>query len=196
MNIARSHVTRALHLGLLLVVLNQLVVSLFMERPLPGDDAEWPFLAHQWLGFAGLGVTLLFWLWTLLRHSSETQLGALVPWFSTARLRALAADLLGAARALAYRRPPERLDALVSAVHGLGLITATGLATSGAAWLLVFQGTSMGRTVLEAHAMLGNLMWAYLIGHAGMAVLHQLAGSDVFSRMFWRPARRLASPAE
>jgi hypothetical protein len=28
-------------------------------------------------------------------------------------------------------------------------------------------------------------MWAYLIGHAGLAALHHLLGSDILLRMFW-----------
>jgi cytochrome b561 len=196
MSVTRSHVTRFLHLALLLIVLHQLASSQFMERPLPGDEPEGLFLTHQWLGTVGLGVVTLFWLWTLARHASETSLGALVPWFSVRRLAALGGDLRAVAQAIAARRAPGPLDALVSAVHGLGLLTASGLAASGVAWMLLFQGTHMGRSVLAAHSLLGNLMWAYVVGHAGMGVLHQFAGEDVFSRMFWFAPRRVASPAE
>jgi cytochrome b561 len=193
---ARSHVTRVLHLSLLLVVLHQLGTSLFMERPLPGDDPEAPMLAHQWIGTAGLVVVLLFWLWTLVRHASETGLSALVPWFSKRRLAALADDGREVLAALAQRRRPRALDALASAVHGLGLLTVSALAASGAAWWFVFEGTAMGGALLTAHSALGNLMWAYLIGHAGMAVVHQLIEGDVFARMFWLSARRSPSAAE
>ena len=196
MSVTRSHVTRFLHLTLLLIVLHQLASSLFMERPLPGDDPEGLFLAHQVLGAAGLGIVTLFWVWTLVRHASETQLGALVPWFSARRLAALAQDLRAVVHAFAAGRAPGPLDALASAVHGLGLLTATGLAASGVAWMLLFQGTHMGRPVLMAHSLLGNLMWASVVGHAGMGVLHQFAGEDVFARMFWFAPRRIASPAE
>ncbi len=195
MSVTRSHVTRVLHLTLLLIILHQLVSSLIMERPLPGDDPEGPFLTHQWLGAAGFAVVTLFWVWTLVRHTSETRLGALVPWFSWRRLAALARDLRAVLRAFGERRAPGPLDALASAVHGLGLLTATGLAVSGVAWLLFFQGTSMGRTVLMTHSLLGNLMWGYVVSHAGVGVLHQLAGEDVFARMFWFTPRRYASPA-
>jgi len=48
------------------------------------------------------------------------------------------------------------------------------------------------------HSLAGDLMWVYLIGHASMAILHQLAGDEVFSRMFWfrRRASRIQAPAE
>ena len=35
------------------------------------------------------------------------------------------------------------------------------------------------------HKLAGNVMWAYLIGHAAMALAHQALGDDVFGRMFW-----------
>jgi len=193
---ARSHVTRVLHLALLLIVLHQLGTSLFMERPLPGDDPEAPMLAHQWIGSAGLVVVLLFWLWTLVRHASETGLSALVPWFSRRRLAALADDARAVVAALAERRRPPTLDAIPSAVHGLGLLTATALAASGFAWWWVFEGTAMGGALLTAHSALGNLMWAYLIAHAGMAVGHQFVDRDLFARMFWFAPRRSPSAAE
>jgi hypothetical protein len=38
-------------------------------------------------------------------------------------------------------------------------------------------------------------MWAYLIGHASMALLHQALGDKVFSRMFGFGAQARNSPA-
>ena len=58
-----------------------------------------------------------------------------------------------------------------------------------------FTGTPYGRTVLGLHKLAGNLMWAYLIGHASMALLHQALGDKVFSRMFGFGAQARNSPA-
>jgi cytochrome b561 len=38
--------------------------------------------------------------------------------------------------------------------------------------------------MLQAHRILANLMWAYVVGHAGMAVLHQVCGHRVLQRIF------------
>ncbi len=196
MSPVRSHVTRGLHLLVLLTVSHQLLSSLVMERPLPGEEPDWPFALHTWIGSAGLGILALFWMWTLVRDSSETRLSALFPWFSPARLRAMEAevgDLFGDLRKL--RRPSRALDAVASAVHGLGLTLATFLVGSGVAWLYVFQGTPAARVVLGMHKLAGNVMWAYLIGHAAMALAHQALGDDVFGRMFWtrRPSQTVAT---
>jgi len=41
-----------------------------------------------------------------------------------------------------------------------------------------------GGTVLQIHKLLANLMWAYLIAHAGIAIMHQVQGRQVLQRMF------------
>jgi cytochrome b561 len=199
MSIARSHLTRLLHLAVLLTVVDQLLTGLVMERPTPGEDAAWPFALHEGAGVVGLGFLLLFWMWTLIRDSRETRLSQLLPWFSAAGLGALAADLRAVSGALARgKAPPLHLDALSSAVHGLGLLCASFLALSGAAWLYLFTGTPHGRMALSAHKLAGNVMWAYLIAHASAALLHEARGDQIFARMFWVGRRRHshAAPAE
>ena len=196
MSISHSHLTRVLHLAVLLTVVDQLLTSLVMERPLPGEDAAWPFALHERAGVVGLGFLLLFWIWTLIRDARETRLSQLLPWLSAESLGALAADLRVILRALARgKAPSRRLDALSSAVHGLGLLCATFLALSGAAWLYLFTGTPYGRMALMAHKLAGNVMWAYLIAHALAALTHEARGDRIFARMFWVRRRRGALTA-
>lgn len=71
-------------------------------------------------------------------------------------------------------------------MHGLGLLTATAMAATGSALALLALHKGQASTVLEIHKLISNLMWAYLIGHAGLALLHQLAGQRVLQRMFGR----------
>ncbi len=186
----RSHVTRVLHFLLLATVLHQLVGSRFMEKPLPGEDADWPFVLHSWIGMAGFSILALFWLWTLVRSRSETPVARLVPWFSASGRRAVVVDMrrtLG--EWVAWKAPDPGDGALASAVHGLGLLVASAMALSGASYFLFLEGTSMGKLAIQAHKFLANFMWAYLIGHASLAALHALLGDDVFSRMFWLKKR-------
>ena len=170
-----------------------------MERPFPGDEPGWPYFLHEQVGLVGLGVLALFWLWTLVRHPLETPVARLVPWFSPSRIAAVFEDIARLVRALfSFRAPPLELDALASAVHGLGLLVASFLALSGAAWFYLFAGTPYGRIVMGMHKLSANLMWAYLIGHALVAVVHHALGDDIFSRMFWVKRRRTHAtvPAE
>jgi cytochrome b561 len=198
MHTSRSHVTRVLHLLLLLTVLHQLMGSRIMERPFPGDEPAWPFVLHQWVGLASLAALGVFWAWTLVRHRLETPLGRLVPWFSIDGYRAVLIDVTrSAGRLIGVVTPDdghEQADgALASAVHGLGLLVASAMAVSGAAYFLFFEGTSAGKLVLGLHKLFANFMWAYLIGHAGLAILHALWGDDILSRMFWLRPRRTSS---
>jgi cytochrome b561 len=120
----------------------------------------------------------------------EEGLGALLPWFSAERRRRVVADF-GAYRAsLAERRlpSPEGATPLASAIHGLGLVVATAMAGTGAIVYAVMGAdgslSGTGRLVLELHEILSNLMWAYLIGHAGIAIVHDILGHRVLGRMF------------
>jgi cytochrome b561 len=190
MTVTRSHVTRALHLTILLAVVTQLLSSLIMERPLPGDHPDWPFVLHTWAGTAGLAALGSLWIWTLLRSRRETPLWRLVPWVSRRGLAGLERDVLRLARDLrAGRLRLLHLDAIAGAAHGLGLLLATFLAATGALWSFVLQDGPWGHAVLGAHKLAGNLMWAYLVGHFAMAIFHQALGDDVFSRMFWTRRR-------
>ena len=177
-----SILTRILHLMLLLAVLHQLISSTFMEGPKPGLPEDPLYELHQWGGLTSLGLVSLFWLWTLVRRG-ETSLGALVPWFSSARLAAVRTDLKLHGRALIrFRLPDDRLGALASAVHGLGLLTVTTMAVTGAASLVAT--TALAEPIIEFHKIMANFMWAYLVAHASLAVIHHLGGSDVLRQMF------------
>ena len=182
----RSHVTRALHLFMLLVVLHQLFGSLIVQRPKAGEAPLWPYWTHEYVGLVGICAMTLFWLWTLLRDPGETRLSKLFPWFSTKGWRGVIADLRSLFGDLAALRMPSlHLDDLAGAVHGLGLATASFMALSGATWYFQVKGSTFGRMAMSAHHLVADLMWAYVIAHVSLAVAHRLLGDDVFARMFW-----------
>ena len=191
-HLVRSGPTRVIHLLLLVVVVNQLASSQFIERPLPGEPPGWPYALHQYVGLASVAVVAAFWVWAMVRRG-ETRLARLVPWFSVTRVRDVAADLSTQLRRMVRGKAPDDNDgAFASAVHGLGLLTVTAMAVSGAVYFLA-QGTPVARTSMGLHKLFANLMWAYLFGHVGVAAFHHLLGSDVFSRMFWS-GRGLRAP--
>lgn len=191
----RSWLTRALHALLALAVTHQLLVSLVMEEPEAGEAEGLLFELHETVGLATLGILLAFWLWTLARRG-ETPLGALFPWLSSGRLRGLAADVGRHLADLARLHLPEYRPAspLAAAVHGLGLLAVTGSALSGLTWWLGEEGGAahaLAEAAEEVHELFGSLVWAYLVGHAGMAVLHRLAGHEEIPAMFsLRPGGR------
>ena len=81
--------------------------------------------------------------------------------------------------------PSLHLDALAGAVHGLGLLAATGMALSGATYFFTERSSPVHRLALASHHLIANLMWAYVIGHVSLALIHRLRGDDIFARMFW-----------
>ena len=196
MTVSRSTMTRVLHLLLLVAVIHQLVSSLLLEWPRDGAAPGLLWRTHQYLGVAALSVVFALWLWTLVRHR-ETPLGALVPWFSGLRLRALGTDIAKYGRNIVRGKlVDDRDSAFAEMVHGLGLLLVTAMAVTGTVWLLAPDGSQFGYLSIRIHSLLHVLMWAYLAAHAGLAVLHHLLGSDVLSRMFLRHRTPPQAPAE
>ena len=180
----RTLPTKLLHAALLLTVLWQLGASGIVERPRAGQPGNVLYGVHQIVGLTTLGLVLAFWLWSAVRRR-ETPLAALFPWFSRQRLSGVLADLkIRWARLRQFRLPNgDGETPLASSVHGLGLLVALAMGATGA-WLYT-QSVPAG-LALEVHKALANLMWAYVLGHAGLAVLHQATGEPVFKRMFGR----------
>lgn len=186
----RTLPTKLLHAALLLSVLWQLGASGLVERPRAAQTGNLFYEVHQIVGLTTLGLVLAFWLWSAMRRR-ETALAALFPWFSRHRLSAVMGDLKKHWALLRQRRLPdgEAATPLASAVHGLGLLTALAMGATGA-WLYT-QSVPAG-LFLEVHKAVANLMWAYIVGHTGLAVLHQITGHPVLQRMFGRTQRSAA----
>jgi cytochrome b561 len=190
-SIARhNRATRLFHAGLALVIVTQLLTSLVMQGP---DEAQVGDLLFQLHRYSGLVATILaFGLWvTIFMRSLGTEIGALIPWFSGERLVALWQDAkLHAENAVKLRLPKhDPKAALPAAVHGLGLMLVSAMAMSGAVYfaqvsLGLHSAEPDGMLAMTVHLALANLVWAYLIAHAGLAVLHHLLRSASLTEMW------------
>jgi cytochrome b561 len=184
-----DRLTRWLHAGVALGIILQLVLSLVMEAPEPGEPAGGIagtlFHVHATLGLAVFGLLALHWLWQLSGHTADG-MGHLFPWFSAPRRAAVGRDM-GQLVASRLTRIPEA-EALAGSVHGLGLLTATAMGVTGT--ILYFGMGADGSTspvihaVKESHGFLATFMWLYLGGHGAMAALHQWSGRRTLSEMF------------
>lgn len=183
--------TRWLHAGIALGITAQLGLSLVMEAPDDQDEVLVTglplqlFEAHEYIGMALLALLVLHWLWSLSGHI-EGGFGQLFPWFSKERMVKVTAE---AKEALKFKvSDPEVSNALAGAVHGLGLLAATGMAATGAVIFFNLSETGhmteLGDTFHEIHETLGPLMWAYLIGHVAIAVIHKKMGHTNVKEMF------------
>lgn len=184
---AHSQTTKVLHLSLLVLVVHQLINSQFTSRPTAGTPLDLITTIHEYAGLASMAVVSMFWVWVLIRQR-ETPVGRLFPWFSIRRIGDVLTDVKSQFRSLSRREMPSDEDsAFASAIHGLGILVVTFMATTGAVYF--FVAGPLARSFLSLHKLSANFMWAYLIAHAGLAALHHLAGSDIFSRMFWNKPR-------
>jgi cytochrome b561 len=183
--------TRLVHAGLALSICSQLATSLIMQGPTDTTVGDAMFQLHRYSGFAALAFAMLFWMTLTFRRRGTAPL-ALFPWFSGERRRAFATDLLNHLRTVVRGRLPayEETGPLESAVHGLGLLLMTAMAVSGGVYAAqVWAGLQSpepdGSLAMTVHFALANLVWVYLIAHAGMATIHHFARSASLTRM-WR----------
>lgn len=185
-----NRTTRLLHAGLALAIISQLMTSLAMQGP---DDVQAGDTLFQLHRYSGLAATVLaFGLWlTILLRSRGTELGALIPWFSGRRLAALWRDIKVHGDAALHLQLPshDAQAALPSAIHGLGLLLISAMAASGAVYFVqvalgMHSAEPDGMLAMTVHLALGNLVWAYLIAHAGLAVLHHLLRSMSLATMW------------
>lgn len=188
---SRSIFTRIMHAALAVTIMHQLFISWFMERPRPnGGRGNFAFELHEVVGLASFALLFLFWCWALFRNH-ETEFGKLFPWLSLARISAVAVEAGSYLKSIRTPRVPTSPSesALASATHGLGLITASAMAATGAVYYFSAAANSvllpLSAAALEVHAVVANLMWAYLIGHSGMSIVHELLGSPVLKQMFF-----------
>ncbi len=173
--------TRVLHWVLAITVTFQLFSSLIMAD----TPTQFLYPVHTVVGLIAGTFTLIFWIHAF----ANGDLGILLPW-NRAGHTAIMRDLRGLLRG----RLPMMGDkvGLSSFVHGLGLLALTGSSASG---LILFTLTPLGSHAIPAnaieftnmslyHKFLGELFWAYFIGHITFAVLHQLKGANILGGIF------------
>jgi len=186
-----DRLTRLLHMCLAFGIVLQLIASTMMELPRPGQVANTWWGIHEYLGVVLAAVLVVHWVWTLSRTVARGEAYLLFPWFSKAKLGALAGDMRETLADLKRGRLPEVGDKprpLPAALQSLGLLLATFLAFSGTIIMLVVEGLvprgDWFFIVREAHGALGGLMWLYLIAHPLIAVAHEIAGQPLIRTMF------------
>ncbi|MGO4909474.1 cytochrome b/b6 domain-containing protein [Pseudorhodobacter sp. W20_MBD10_FR17] len=186
MHTRHALITRLFHASLAIAVVVQLGSSQFMTDHNGGNTLFW---VHQYAGLVAFALVLGFWAVAIMRKRG-TPLGELLPWFSAPARRAVWADLKLHIIALKNRKIPAAQEPapLASAVHGLGLLLITGMTITGSYYYFFNTGVDheggLVGLAMNAHRLLANLAWAYLIAHAGLAVVNHIAGA-ISLRTMW-----------
>lgn len=181
----RGMVTKLMHLFLALAVVHQLVVSNYMTRPDDKKPENLAYELHEYVGLASFAVVLLYWIWTVLRRR-EVRFRELFPWFSPSATGAIWRDFIDHLQSWSRGKMPDvSARPFASAVHGLGLVIITVMGATGALSLLASVPEGVRSLSLGVHEVFAKLVWVFLIGHAGMALLHEFAGHRLFRQMFW-----------
>jgi len=172
-----------------------------MSAPKADRAGNQMFYAHEYIGMVAFVAALGFWVILAVRRQG-TPVSKLYPWFTQGGRASVIKECLRAYEQARARRIPEigEDDALPSAIHGLGLALVSLMAAFGVFWYAVvlagYGNSLVAWGLINLHAMLGNLVWAYLIGHAGMSIVHQLLGHPVLGKMWSFPVAetRIAAP--
>lgn len=159
------------------------------RRPFTRQQWDIFYEIHEYGGLAAFVFVFLFWV-ILTARRVGTAPGLLFPWFSQARMTELLKDIRLHLQSLIRLRLPvfDKHGALSSAVHGLGLLLMTVMATTGTVYYFINNGDpDAGRIVgvlMLIHTTLADFVWAYLIGHAALAVIHHVTDNLSLSEMW------------
>lgn len=181
--------TRWSHIGLASAVIIQVATSLVMKEPHPDRAGNVFFTIHEISGLTALFFAFCFWC-TIAARRRGTPVALLFPWFSPKRIAAVFSDALNQLGQIFRLRLPHYEDEspLASAIHGLGLLLMSAMAVTGTIWfashMLDWPRSTLMRADMIAHHLLANLVWAYLIGHAFVALVHHVAGQASLAKMW------------
>jgi len=178
--------TRYLHFGMVITISLQLFISLIMVAPdhKGGSIAKLAFDLHEVVGLTALAIILSHWAWSVINRT-DGGLKQLFPWFGEARVA-----VINDAKALLKGKLPEggNRGGLPGLVHGLGLLAATAIAITGGILFFIFPESgepgNIAEFFAETHEFLAIFVWAYWLGHGGLAMLHHYQGSDLVKKMF------------
>ncbi len=171
----------------------ELILEHWMQRPKPGETITVSqalfFGAHEFIGISMLVIVMTRFM---LMAGERKDFLRLFPWFEEKGRQGLVYELRNA--------PPDwfsgnlkaigEQDFLAKTVHGLGLLLALGLGLTGLTLFIEIspEGATgaLGRGAMEVHALMGTLLWVFLIAHIAMTIYHQLLGHRAMQHIFWK----------
>jgi len=187
---------RILHFGIVTCILLQLLGQQFIGLPEPGHirtafDALF-IGVHEGIGAVALVLILAYMVTTLDEVAGQQKL---FPWMTKTGRARLRADIRREAPGWLRGKfsAPGSGSRIAGTVHGAGITLALILGLSGT---MLFIGigphgemTPDIRLIWKAHDVMASMMWVFVIGHGGMAIMHEIRGHGIVRAMF-----RLGNP--
>jgi len=181
---------RLLHTITAVAIVFQLMISLVMDHPHASKpmtiNGALYFQWHEWIGLAALTILMggRGWIYRLMNWKRESQ-DRLFPWVKSSGRLSITHET-GHFLLMRWTKIPEN-GALAGTIHGLGLLIASAMALTGGVIYIALGSqntvTPGGHNLMELHSFLATFMWAYLYGHALMALWHQYMGHESLARI-------------
>ncbi len=181
--------TRIVHNVMALAVLVQLISQLFMHPPRPNHEPDFWFFVHQFSGMTAMIFVLAFWF-LIFSHRLEKPFMAFFPYFSKDGRASLWQDTKRFFRAaIKFKLPPyDGNSEFATAIEGLGLLLITYMGATGIFYGVAYNVFELDfrqlHEVGEFHEAFGFFVWLYVLGHAGMGILHQVTQGVRLARMW------------
>jgi len=183
----RPFLVKIVHGLIALSVAHQLGVSEFMSPPWEDHGGALESSLYHLHETVGLSITVLIAIFSAQQYRRQRSTeSALFPWTDAGARSALFVQLRRLLRGLARMSLPLAAETsrVAAAIQGLGLLAVGFMATSGTAIWISSGRPELAESWAELHETGAVLVWAYVAGHAGMALLHELRGEQLLKRIF------------
>jgi len=185
-----SHITRFIHLCIALLIIGQLFSIYAVENKLFTDAVRTGLWSvHKYGGITVFFALFAFWINSFKRHHG-TPISELFPWFSVCSLKTLGADCVVYLKQIISFKIPEHTtpSPLASAIHGLGIIIMSVMATTGVHRYIVYEfaiaKTPVIKYISSLHHTFADYAWIYLGIHVSMALVNHIAKKQSLSAMW------------
>lgn len=182
---------RILHFGIVLSTLFQIFSEKLIGFPEPGHPRramDTLFIGiHEAVGSIALILVCVYLIIVLDELASRERL---FPWFNAAGRNNLWLEIRRDIPNWLRGRisPPDKSHAIAGSIHGLGISLALLLGLTGS---MLFLGigprgdmTPDIKVIWESHSIMATMIWIFVAGHAGMALVHEFKGHKILREMF------------
>jgi len=182
---------RILHFGIVTSILLQMFGEKligFPEPGHPGDAMDALFIGiHEAIGSIALILVCVYLIVVLDEIAGRERI---FPWFNATGRDSLwleiRRDVPGWLRGKLSH--PDESNAIAGTIHGLGISLALLLGLTGS---MLFLGigphgnmTPDIKVIWKCHSIMATMMWIFMAGHAGMAMVHEFKNHGILREMF------------